>query len=186
MKINRTIKSRDYFQKTTAAILMILASLLFLEGCAVNQATGRRQFNIISESREVAMGREADPAITEQMGLYPDSSLQQYVRNLGEQMAANSERPDLPWSFKVLDDPIVNAFALPGGYLYVTRGILAHLNNEAELAGVVGHEIGHVTGKHGVEQMSRASLAQLGIGLSVAIEPKLEKFRKVFADKLKE
>jgi predicted Zn-dependent protease len=84
-------------------------------------------------------------------------------------MAARSERPNLKWTFRVVDDPVVNAFALPGGYIYITRGIMAHLNSEAELAGVVGHEIGHVTGRHGVNQMSKQQLAQLGLGVGMAV-----------------
>lgn len=113
------------------------------------------------------MGREADPQIVAQMGLYPDSSIQRYVREIGLRMAAESERPDLPWTFRVLDDPTVNAFALPGGFIYITRGIMTHLTNEAELAGILGHEIAHVTARHSANQMSRAQLAQLGLGLGM-------------------
>ncbi len=91
-------------------------------------------------------------------------------------MAAQGERPNLPWSFKVVDDPAVNAFALPGGFIYVTRGILAYLNSEAELAGVVGHEIGHVTGKHSVVQMSTAQITQVGLGVSTLLEPRLQRY----------
>jgi predicted Zn-dependent protease len=87
------------------------------------------------------------------------------LRELGLELAAVSERPDLPWTFRVLDDPTVNAFALPGGFIYVTRGILAHMTNEAQLVGVLGHEIGHVTARHSVNQMSRSQLAQLGLGV---------------------
>jgi predicted Zn-dependent protease len=90
-------------------------------------------------------------------------------------LAADSERPNLPWSFKVVDDPIVNAFALPGGFIYVTRGILAHFNTEAELAGVLGHEIGHVTARHGAAQMSRQQAQQIGLGLGMVAS---ERFRE--------
>lgn len=159
-----------------AAILAAFIGCLLLNGCATNLATGKRQFNLISEAREVAIGQQADAEISAQMGLYPDSALQTYVSNLGLQMAAQSERPNLPWSFKVVDDPMVNAFALPGGFIYVTRGILAHLNSEAELTGVIGHEIGHVTGKHSVEQMSKQQVASIGLGVGTILEPRLEKF----------
>ncbi len=165
---------------TVAALAVMLAALttlpLLINGCATNAATGKRQLILISESREIAMGQEADKEISAQLGVYPDSGLQMYVNDLGQRMAKLSERPALPWSFKVMDDPIVNAFALPGGYIYVTRGILAHLNNEAELAGVVGHEIGHVTGKHSVARMSSAQIASLGLGVGVILEPRLERF----------
>jgi predicted Zn-dependent protease len=95
------------------------------------------------------------------MGLYPDSSLQKYVGSLGLKLASTSERPKLPWKYQVIDDPVVNAFALPGGFVYVTRGILAHLNNEAEFVGVLGHETGHVTAEHSVNQISTQQLMQL-------------------------
>ncbi|MGH9258968.1 MAG: M48 family metalloprotease, partial [Acidimicrobiales bacterium] len=97
------------------------------------------------------------------MGLYPDTALQRYVADLGRRMAAVSERPNLPWTFRLLDDPLVNAFAVPGGYLYITRGILAHFNSEAEFATVMGHEIGHVTARHSAAQMSRQQLAGIGL-----------------------
>ena len=110
-------------------------------GCAVNPATGGRQLSLISESREISLGREYDRDVAASMGLYADSGMQRWIQQFGARLAATSERPNLPWTFHVVDDPVVNAFALPGGYIYVTRGILAHLNSEAELGGVVGHEI---------------------------------------------
>lgn len=142
---------------------LALTGAAALSACAVNPATGERELSLVSEGQEIQMGREADPQIVAQMGLYPDSSIQRYVRDIGLRLAAESERPDLPWTFRVLDDPTVNAFALPGGFIYITRGILTHLTNEAELAGVLGHEIGHVTARHSASQMSRAQLAQIGL-----------------------
>ena len=93
--------------------------------------------------------------------------------DLGERLAAESERPNLPWTFRVVDDDVVNAFALPGGFIYVTRGILAHMSDEAELAGVLGHEIGHVTARHSVNQMSKGMLAQIGLGVGSVLSPEL-------------
>jgi predicted Zn-dependent protease len=142
-----------------------LAALAALAACATNPATGGRQLILISESREIEMGREYDRDIAGSIGLYADSSLQRYMQQFGARLAATSERPNLPWSFRVADDPVVNAFAIPGGFIYVTRGILAHLNSEAELAGVVGHEIGHVTARHSVSQMSKQQLAQVGLAI---------------------
>lgn len=153
-----------------------LALLLVGGGCAVNPATGSREFSLVSEAQEIQMGREADPQIVAQMGLYPDSAVQRYVRDIGLRMAARSERPGLPWTFRVLDDPTVNAFALPGGFIYVTRGILTHLTNEAELAGVLGHEIGHVTARHSANQMSRAQIAQLGLGVGMVFSETVREY----------
>ncbi len=152
-----------------AAISLLMA--FSFSSCAVNSATGERQLILISESREIEMGREADVSITSQMGLYDDADLAAYVEEIGFRLQGVAERPNLPWTFRLIDDPIINAFALPGGFIYITRGIMAHLNNEAQLAAVVGHEIGHVTGRHGAEQMSRAQFAQVGLGLGSLISP---------------
>ena len=158
--------------RTAKATLVISAvSILIAAACAVNPATGKRQIMLVSEGQEIEMGRQYDETIVAQMGLYDDDSLQEYVQSLGERLAADSERPHLDWQFRVVDDPIVNAFALPGGYIYITRGIMAHLDNEAELATVVGHEIGHVTARHSANQMSKGQLAQLGLGLGSMAAP---------------
>lgn len=146
-----------------------LLCLAIIAGCAVNPATGKRQLMLISEGQEIEMGQQADPEISASIGIYADDELQAYVRGLGMALAAQSERPNLPWSFKVVDDPVVNAFAVPGGFIYVTRGILATLNSEAELVGVLGHEIGHVTARHSVSQMSRMQLQQLGLGVGMIL-----------------
>ena len=141
---------------------------LVLGSCATNPATGRREISLMSESQEIAIGKEQDALIRKEMGVYNDPELQQYVQTIGLGMAKISERPNLPWSFAVVDQPAINAFALPGGYIYITRGILPFLDNEAELAGVLGHEIGHVTARHSAQQYTRAvggtvGLAALGI-----------------------
>jgi predicted Zn-dependent protease len=154
-----------------SALSSILLGCLLAAACAINPATGKRQLVLISEQQELAIGRENDKAVSAEMGLYDDAGLQAYVQDLGARLASRSERPDLDWTFRVVDDPVVNAFALPGGYIYVTRGILAHMNNEAELASVIGHEIGHVTARHGVSQMSKAQLAQLGLGVGAIFAP---------------
>ena len=159
-----------------ARLVLAAAVASLAAACSVNPATGERQLTLISESQEIQMGREADQEISAQLGLYPDESAQAYVSALGKELAAKSERPDLPWSFKVVDDPIVNAFALPGGFIYITRGIMAHLNSEAELVGVLGHEIGHVTGKHSVERLSKAQLAQVGLGVGMIVSPEFRQF----------
>jgi predicted Zn-dependent protease len=108
-------------------------ALSLVAGCAMNPATGQNEFNLVSESQEIAMGMQAAQEVAVQMGPYQDSVWQPYVSKLGQQLAASSERPQLPWQFTVVDDPQVNAFALPGGFIYITRGILANMNSEAEL-----------------------------------------------------
>jgi predicted Zn-dependent protease len=163
-----------------AARTVRLALLLALAAaCARNPVTGRRQLSLVSEQEEIDLGREAAQQVVEQMGRYPDPEIQTYVAGIGKRMAAASERPDLPWSFTVLDDPAVNAFALPGGPIFVTRGLLTHLNSEAELASVLGHEIGHVTARHSVEQLSQAELAQLGLGVGAILSPELAQLGQV-------
>src|SRR5262245_47941364 len=155
---------------------LLCAVVLLHAGCATNPATGEKQFSLISEGQEIRMGLEADPSIVSGMGLDPDSGRQRYVRELGMKLARLSERPNLPWTFRVIDDQVVNAFAVPGGHIYVTRGILAHLNSEAELASVLGHEIGHVTARHSVTQMSRQQLAQIGLVVGTVLKPELSRY----------
>jgi predicted Zn-dependent protease len=155
---------------------MLLGAALLLYACATNPVTGRRELSLVSSSQEIAMGREGAEDVARTIGIYPDGALQGYVATIGNKMAAKSERPDLPWSFAVVDDPSVNAFALPGGFIFVTRGILAHMNSEAQLATVLGHEIGHVTAKHSVSQISRAQLTQFGLGVGYVLSEDLRRF----------
>jgi predicted Zn-dependent protease len=159
--------------------LVALAVAVALAACARNPVTGRRQLSLVSTEQEIALGQEAAGQIAESIGRYPDAKLQAYVDGIGKRLAAASERPDLPWSFTVLDDPTVNAFALPGGPIFVTRGILTHMNSEAELAAVLGHEIGHITARHSVDQISKAQLAQLGLGLGMIFSEDLRQYGQV-------
>ena len=154
----------------------LVAAAVLLSGCAINPATGARELMLVSESQEIQMGLQSDPAVVASFGLYPDSSIQQYVRGVGLRLARTSERPDLPWTFRVVDDPVVNAFALPGGFIYITRGIMAYFNSEAELASVVGHEIGHVTARHSAHQMSQQQLAQVGLIAGAVLVPEVQDY----------
>lgn len=147
------------------AVLATLAAAVSLAACAVNPVTGTPNFVMMSEEQEIQLGRANDPKIRAQFGVYDDAELQAYVQRVGERVAANSHRPDLVYRFAVLDTPDVNAFALPGGYIYLTRGILAYLNSEAELAAVLGHEVGHVTARHSVRQYSAATAGQLAAAI---------------------
>src|SRR5262249_43912125 len=134
-----------------------------------NPATGQRQLSLVSEGQEISTGQNVRAEIERTIGVYGDRELNDYVASIGKRIAATSERPDLPWSFEVMDDPAVNAFALPGGPTFMTRGIMAHFNSEAELAAVLGHEIAHITARHSVQAMSRQQLLQLGLGVGGAV-----------------
>ena len=122
------------------------------------------------------MGQQADPEIIGMFGLYQDSTLQAFIDQKGNEMARISHRPELKYHFRIVDSPILNAFAVPGGYVYFTRGIMAHFNNEAEFAGVLGHEIGHITARHSVIQQRNAILAQIGLMAGVIAAPELAEF----------
>lgn len=154
----------------------IVVGIAMTVACATNPATGKREFNLMSEAQEVALGKESDGQIRKEMGIVADPALQQYVNGVGQRLAASTERPALPWSFAVVDAAAVNAFALPGGFVYLTRGILAHLNSEAELAGVLGHEIAHVTARHSAAQYSKQTAGSLGLLLGQIFVPELRPF----------
>jgi predicted Zn-dependent protease len=156
--------------------MFLLVAGLAVSACAVNPATGNKQLMLVSEDQEIAMGRQADSAVVTSIGLYPDPVWQRYIQQFGARIAATSERPNLPWTFRVVDDPAVNAFALPGGFVYVTRGLLAHLTNEAELASVVGHEIGHVTARHTAAEMSKQQLIGLGLAAGSMASSQVAKY----------
>jgi predicted Zn-dependent protease len=151
------------------SLLLLCFCTLALAGCAVNPVTGEQQIMLLSEHDESQLGRQTDQSVIDQYGLYDDAGLQRYLQTIGQTMGRNSHRPSLDWQFKVMDSPVLNAFAAPGGYIYVTRGLLASINNEAELAGVLGHEIGHVTARHSAQQYSNKMLADLGLGLGQSL-----------------
>ena len=146
MMFEPSIKMRPF-----RSIGLIVLVLLFVQGCATNSATGGRIL-AKSESWEINTGRQYHQQILQQYQVYNDPKLQNYVNDIGQRLAKSSHRSHLDYTFTVLDSPEVNAFALPGGYIYVTRGIMAYMTKEAHLAGVLGHEIGHVTGHHGAQR----------------------------------
>jgi predicted Zn-dependent protease len=133
----------------------LAAAGLLVAGCVTNPVSQEREFTLVTESQEIEYGRAAHGEILKQFGQHPDSSLEMYVAGVGAKLASVSHRKHLPYRFTLLDSPIVNAFALPGGGIYVTRGLLAVLNSEAELAAVLGHEVGHVTARHGAQAVTR-------------------------------
>ncbi|HET9468363.1 MAG TPA: M48 family metalloprotease [Vicinamibacterales bacterium] len=156
--------------------LLALFAAVVMTACAINPVTGKREISFMSEAQEISVGRELDAQVRQEMGLYEDNELQRYVQELGMQLARRSQRPNLPWSFAVLDSPAVNAFALPGGYIYITRGILPYLDNEAQLVGVLGHEIGHVTARHSAQQYTRGMGASLGVLVGSIFVPQIRPF----------
>ncbi len=147
------------------AAVLTLAGLLLLGGCARDYVSGRPTLSLIDEEQEIALGREQDVQVVAQYGLYDDEDLAAYVEELGQSLAAVSQRAELEYHYRVLDNGVVNAFALPGGYIYLPRGILAYFNLEDQLAGVMAHETAHVVARHGVEQMSQRVLFT-GFGLT--------------------
>jgi predicted Zn-dependent protease len=160
----------------------IAVSFLFYD-CARNPVSGKSQVVLMSESQELAMGREADPQVVAQFGLYPDSALQQFIRQKGQEMVAISHRPNIQYQFRIVNSDVLNAFAIPG-YVYFTRGIMGYFNNEAEFAGVLGHEIGHIAARHTVQQQRNATLGQIGIIAGMVISPQLAQFGQAASEGL--
>jgi predicted Zn-dependent protease len=154
---------------------VVLATSL-LAACATNPVTGRREISLVSEGQEVQMGQEAAKQVEQSLGLVKDEQLQAYVRRIGTELARQSERPQLPWRFGVIDDPVPNAFALPGGPVYITRGLMNLMDSEAELASVLGHEIGHITARHSAQMITKSQLGQIGLLAVMIAKPELAQF----------
>lgn len=153
----------------TFLLSALVASCLMVTGCSTNPATGRTQFaGLMSPEQEVTVGAQEHPKILQEYGEYDDSRLSSYVQRIGQKVTADTERPEVEYTFTVLDTDLVNAFALPGGYIYITRGLLALANNEAEMAAVLAHEAGHITARHSAERYSRAVVTSLGANILAA------------------
>jgi len=159
-----------------SAFRITLSLALAGMACATNPVTGGREFTLMSEAQEIQMGQQSDPEVRAEMGVYDDPAMQQYVQDVGMRLARASQRPELPWHFAVVDVPAVNAFALPGGYIYITRGLMAHLDNEAEMASVLGHEIGHVTARHSARAYTRSATVGLGAAVTSIFFPAAEPY----------
>jgi len=170
--------------RTARVCLSLGAAAALAVACAVNPVTGKSEFSLVSESQEIDMGRQSAQSVAQSIGYYDDAATQAYVADIGRKLAAASERPQLPWEFHVVNDAAVNAFALPGGFIFVTRGLMTSITNEAELATVVGHEIGHVTNRHSVQQISRAQIAQLGLGVGSLLNSTVAQLSGVFGQGL--
>lgn len=157
-----------------------LFGCLLICSCVRNPATGKLQLDLLSESQEVEMGKQAKAEAEQSLGLYKENAkLTEYVADLGKRLAKHSGRPNLPWSYEIVDDSSVNAFALPGGPVFITRGILGYLDSEGELAAVMGHETGHIAARHSANQLSKAQVAQLGLGIGSVLSPTLGSLAQV-------
>jgi predicted Zn-dependent protease len=153
-------------RRTWYPLIPLILAPLILSGCGnavINPVSGEAERSVMSESAEVAEGQKGHQQVLKEYGVVKDARLQAYVNELGQRLAKQSHRNNLQWYFTVLDSPEINAFALPGGYVYVTRGIMAYMEDEADLAGVIGHEIGHVTARHGAQRATRQQDAGLGV-----------------------
>ena len=155
--------------KITALGFGLIGLIVWISSCAVNPVSGKQELMLLSESSEIDLGRKTDGEVVKEYGVLEDPRLTVYLNDFCQRLGKVSHRPQLSYQFKIVDASVVNAFAVPGGYVYFSRGILATLNSEAELAGVMGHEIGHIAARHSAKQYSRAQLAQVGLGLGSAL-----------------
>lgn len=153
-----------------------LALLVSFSGCAINPVTGKKELALMSEQQEIALGAQSDPQIIAEFGLYDNPTFQTFINTHGQEMVKISHRPNIKYQFKILDSPVVNAFAVPGGYVYFTRGIMAYFNNEAAFMGVLGHEIGHITHRHSVEQYSKSMVANVLLVGGLIVSKELRPF----------
>jgi predicted Zn-dependent protease len=161
---------RKRFLNNIIPLSAVILSGLLLQACSTNPATGKQQFTaLMSPQQENTVGAQEHEKIVKQYGLYEDARVNNYVREIGNRVTQKTERPDVKYKFYVLDSPIVNAFALPGGYIYISRGLLALANNEAQVAAVLAHEAGHITGRHSAERYSRGVVTSLGAGVLGAV-----------------
>ena len=163
--------SKNHFVRYTSFVLLVTFS-----SCAVNPVTGKKQLALMSEQQEIALGAQSDPQIIAEFGLYDNPAFQAFINTHGQEMVKISHRPNIKYQFKVLDSPVVNAFAVPGGYVYFTRGIMAYFNNEAAFMGVLGHEIGHITHRHSVEQYSKGIVGNVLLMGGLIVSKELRPF----------
>jgi predicted Zn-dependent protease len=164
-------RSRLWMLAANWAVLSVL-----LGSCATNPVTHKSEISFVSPAQELEIGKQGYAPVIQEYGLYDDAALQGYVNAIGQKVARVSHLPDLDWHFTIVDDAAINAFAMPGGYIYITRGLLAYLNSDAQLAGVLGHEIGHVTRRHTAAQMTQQQLYGAGLALGSALSPTFQRY----------
>lgn len=162
-----------HFLKST---FLLVIFLMVWASCSRNPVTGKKEVMLMSSKKERALGEQSDPGIVASFGSYQNPGMQKFINEKGQKMAKISHRPGLAYEFKILDSPVINAFAVPGGFVYFTRGIMAHFNNEAEFAGVLGHEIGHITARHSAKQYSKSMIAQVGLIVGIVASKEFRQF----------
>lgn len=162
--------------KSLSILLLTATLILLIPSCAVNPVTGKSQLMFMSEDQEIALGAQYNPTVISTFGTYQDEALLKLITAKGIEMGKISHRPQLQYHFTILDSPVINAFAVPGGYIYLTRGILAQFNNEAELMGVLGHEMGHITARHTAQQQTRQQLGQIALAAGMIASPEVAQF----------
>ena len=150
------MKLKQWFKLSTLPLFTF-----FITACSTNPVSGEKEFVLMSEQQEVSLGAGLNKQVLKQYKVYKNPALQAYVNQVGQSLARKSHRNNIRYYFTVVDDPSINAFALPGGYIYITRGLMAYLNSEAELAGVLAHEVGHVTARHSARQQTRGTLTSV-------------------------
>ena len=151
------------FSSKLVAVALSAGTLAACGTNVVNPVTGRTERSVMSEADEIAEGKKAHAQVLSEYGVIKNPAVQNFVNDVGQRLAKQSQRANLQWTFTALDSPEINAFALPGGYVYITRGLMVYLESEADLAGVIGHEIGHVTARHGAQRATRQQNAGLGV-----------------------
>jgi predicted Zn-dependent protease len=149
-------KSTCHFSVEKKYLSLFWIFFVFLVGCAAHPITGKKEIRLVSTKQEVALGKATTQQVVNEFGVYDDPKLHEYINEVGQKLVDVCERKEITYYFTVLDTPMVNAFAAPGGYIFVTRGILKELGDEAQLAGVMGHEIGHVVYRHGAKRLEKA------------------------------
>jgi len=179
----RSIHNEQYFlnafwmkNNLISVIFPVLAAIMMFSSCAINPVTGKRQLMLMSEEQEIRLGSEYDPQVMATFGEYNNEPLLSWIEIKGNEMGLISHRPTLEYHFRILDSPVINAFAVPGGYIYLTRGILAQFNNEAEMLGVLGHEMGHITARHSVSQQSKQQVGQLLLIGGMIVSEEIQKY----------
>ena len=154
-------------------IFLVLSVSIFFLSCAVNPVTGKKELMLIPESQEIEIGKSVDKSVRSEYGIYKSTKLNNYVTRVGQKLVQHVHRKNIKYYFSVLDSDVVNAFAAPGGYIYITRGLLAMLNSECELATVLGHELGHVNARHSAKAMSKAILFNAGLIVAAGLSKKV-------------